>query len=160
MPGWMKHKLESRFLGEIEINLRYEDGITDSMHMSLSELQELVMEREAWCAAIHRVAKSRTWLSNWTELKIKSVTVSLVSPSMCHEVMGPNAMILVFWMLCFKPAFSLSSFIFFKRLFISSWLSAIRWYHLHIWGYWYFSCNLDSSLCFIQPGISLDVLCI
>ena len=44
--------------------------------------------------------------------KIKSVTVSTVSPSICHEVMGPDAMIFVFWMLSFKPAFSLSSFTF------------------------------------------------
>ena len=49
--------------------------------------------------------------------KIKSVTVSSVSPSTCHEVMGPDAMILVFWMLTFKPSFSLSSFIFIKRFF-------------------------------------------
>ena len=58
--------------------------------------------------------------------KIKSITVSIVSPSICHEVMGPDAMILVFWMLNFKPAFSLSSFTFIKRLFSSSLLSAIR----------------------------------
>ena len=58
--------------------------------------------------------------------KIKSDTVSTVSPSISHEVMGPDAMILVFSMLSFKPTFSLSSFTFIKRLFSSSSLSAIR----------------------------------
>ena len=57
--------------------------------------------------------------------KIKSVTVSTVSPSICREVMGPDAMILVFWMWSFKPTFSLSCFTFIKRVFSSS-LSAIR----------------------------------
>ena len=57
--------------------------------------------------------------------KIKSVTVSTVSPSISHEVMGADAMILVFWILSFQPAFSLSSFTFIKKLYSSSRLSAI-----------------------------------
>ena len=58
--------------------------------------------------------------------KIKSVMVSIVSPSICHEVMESDAMVLVFWMLSFKPAFSLFSFTFIKRLFSYYLLSAIR----------------------------------
>ena len=58
--------------------------------------------------------------------KIKSDTVSIVSPSICHEVMGPDAMIFIFWVLSFKPAFSLSYFTFIKELFSSSSLYVIK----------------------------------
>ena len=62
--------------------------------------------------------------------------VPTVSPSICHEVMGPDAMILVFWMLSFKPAFSFSSFTFIKSLSSSS---AFCCKGGVIWGYWYVS---------------------
>ena len=79
--------------------------------------------------------RSKCLLISWLQLPsavilepktIKSATVSTVSPSICHEVMGPDAMIFVFCMLSFKPTFSVSSFTFIKRLFSSSSFSAIR----------------------------------
>ena len=78
--------------------------------------------------------RSKHLLISWLQLqcavilepkKINFVTVSMVSQSIWHEVMGPDARILVFWMLSFKPAFPLSSFTFIKRFFSSSLLSAI-----------------------------------
>ena len=76
-------------------------------------------------ASFHFIA-AVTMCSDFGAPQIKSFTVSIVSPSICHEVMGPDAMILVFLMLSFKPTFSLSSFTFIKRLFSSFSLSAIR----------------------------------
>ena len=74
--------------------------------------------------------------------------------------MGLDAMILVFWMLSFKPTFLLSSFTFIKRLFCSSLFSAIRWCHCISEVIDISSGNLDSSLCFFQPRILHDVPCI
>ena len=71
--------------------------------------------------------------------KIKSVTVSTFPLSICYEVMALDAMTLVFWMLSFKPAFSLSFFTFIKRLLFSLHFLPLKWYHLHVWGCWYFS---------------------
>ena len=84
--------------------------------------------------AIAFLPRSKCLLISWLQSpsavvlepkKITSVTASTFSP-ICHEVMGPDAMILVFWMLSFKPVFSLSSFTLIKRLFSFSSLSAIR----------------------------------
>ena len=91
----------------------------------VSKVMSLFFNMLSWLV-IGFLPRSKHLLISWLQSpsavilepkKIKSVTVSIVSPSICHEVMGPDAMILVFWMLSFKPAYSLYTFIFIKRLY-------------------------------------------
>ena len=92
--------------------------------------------------------------------KINSAAVSSVSPSICHEVMGLDAMILVFCTLSSKPTYSLFSFTSSRSSLVPLHLLSLDWYHLHVEVFDISPGSLDSSLWFIQPVAFHDVLCI
>ena len=89
---WRADSLEKTLmLGKVEDRrrrgwqrMRWLDGITDSMDMGLGGLWDLMVDREAWCPAVHGVAKSQTWLSDWTELNCNSVALENHFPKWGH----------------------------------------------------------------------------
>ena len=120
------------------IALNIQNFVSKVMYLLYNMLSRLVMAF---------LPRSKCLLISWLQLpptvilECKKIVChcSIVSPSMCHQVMGPDAMIFVFWMLSFKPAFSLSSFTSSRGFSVPLHFLSYGWCHLYIWGYWYFS---------------------
>ena len=142
---WKNHSFLQTFVGKV-------------MSLLFNMLSKLV---------ISFLPRSKRLLISWLQspsaviLEPKKTKSLTVSPSICHEVIGQDAMFFSFWMLSFRPAFSLSSFNFIKRLFTFSVAFCLNGGVICISEVIDISpSNLDSSLCFIQPGISHGIHCI
>ena len=110
---WRANSLDKTLmLGKIESRrrrgrqrMRWLDGITYSMNMSLSKLQEIEKDREAWCAVVHGVPKSWAWLSNWTTILGRTIFPIILAPRMfgwqecgiCHQSEDLQDLFLRFW---------------------------------------------------------------
>ena len=112
---------------------RWLDGIIYSMNMSLSKLQEIEKDGEAWCAVIHGVPKSQTWLSNWTTITI----IQLIPFTYSALSLPPFLYVFGFYLICLCILDFFACFVFLD--------SSYEWNHAVFLFLWHFTCIIPSS---------------